>query len=185
MEEKNKKTEEQQPPESEMKRDKHACGCGEGGCGSEACSSEENLAQEYLAGWKRCLADFENYKKRQAELQKDFANYSLESLLLQILPVIDNFHASTEHIPEEQKNNPWVTGIMHIQKQLEAVLTTNGVAEIEVKIGDEFDPKIHDAVHREETTEDKKESGNKIVKIVLRGYKMGEKIIRPARVVVE
>lgn len=150
-------------------------------------------AKEYLQlknsldGWKRCVADFENYKKRQAESQKDLIHYAAEGVIAQIIPVLDNFHMSTDHIPEEQKNSPWVVGIMHIQKQLETVLTDNGVEDISPKVGDHFDTRFHEAVEGREIEggEAKKEFENKIKKVVQRGYKMGEKVIRPARVIVE
>lgn len=155
-------------------------------------------AKEYLElknsldSWKRCAADFENYKKRQAETQKDFIRFSTESVMLQLLPVIDNFHASTDHIPSEQKEAPWVIGIMYIQKQLESILTTYGVSEIETKVGDEFNPEIHEAVigteHGAKSTEQGAQSiehKNKIAKIIQKGYKMDNKIIRPARVIVD
>ncbi|OGI30735.1 MAG: nucleotide exchange factor GrpE, partial [Candidatus Moranbacteria bacterium RIFOXYB12_FULL_35_8] len=62
---------------------------------------EEKISQEQknLDGWKRCQADFENYKKRQETLQWELAKYSGLNLILQILPVLDNFHAATDHIP--------------------------------------------------------------------------------------
>ena len=147
-------------------------------------------AKEYLElknsldGWKRCQADFENYKKRQAQMQKDFIRFSTESVILQLLPILDNFQASTDHVPKEQKDAPWVVGIMHIQKQLDSVLTTYGVSEIETKTGDDFNPEIHEAVEDKDKKE-KKEIKNKIAKIVQRGYKMDNKVIRPARVIVE
>lgn len=151
-------------------------------------SDADALADKYLDGWKRCQADFENYKKRQADSQKDLLRYSTQNIILQILPVIDNFQASTEHIPEDQKANPWVTGIMYIQKQLEQVLTDNGVTEIEVKVGDSFDPAMHEAVADMECkgckTKDYK-FNNKIKKVVTRGYQMDEKVIRASRVIVE
>lgn len=142
--------------------------------------------EEYLEGWKRCQADFENYKKRQAESQKDLLKFSLEGIVLQVLPILDNFHASTDHIPEDQKDNPWVVGIMHIQKQLEDLLKNNEVEEIEAKVGDEFDPSVHEAVQKDtkETNENTKET-NKIGKIIQKGYKISGKVIRPTRVVVE
>ena len=151
-------------------------------------SDADALADKYLDGWKRCQADFENYKKRQADSQKDLLRYSTQNIILQILPVIDNFQASTEHIPEDQKANPWVTGIMYIQKQLEQVLTDNGVAEIEVKVGDSFDPAMHEAVADMECKGCKAKDykfNNKIKKVVTRGYQMGDKIIRASRVIVE
>ncbi|EKE19187.1 MAG: hypothetical protein ACD_9C00101G0002 [uncultured bacterium] len=147
----------------------------------------EKKALENLDGWQRCQAEFENYKKRSAESQKDLIKYSTQNVVLQILPVIDNFQASTAHIPEDQKENPWVTGIMYIQKQLENVLAENGVDEIAVKIGDTFDPIFHEAIEDKECLHC--EGGhvyqNKIKNVLTKGYKIGEKVIRPARVVVE
>jgi molecular chaperone GrpE len=154
----------------------------------EEFSDAEALADKYLAGWKRCQADFENYKKRQADSQKDLLRYSTQNIIMQVIPVIDNFHASTDHIPVSQKENPWVIGIMYIQKQLEQVLIENGVTEIEVKAGDNFDPAMHEAVADMERkgckTKDYKFS-NKIKQVVTRGYQMGDKIIRASRVIVE
>lgn len=146
--------------------------------------------EEYLFGWKRCLADFENYKKRQQESQKYIGEYVKKDLLLQILPVIDNFRSATEHIPAEQKDDAWVTGIMYIQKQLEDVLKENGVTEIAVQVGDGFNPAIHEAIANASDKEqgargDEDERENKITKVVLKGYELGNKVIRPARVVVE
>ncbi|PJA87530.1 MAG: nucleotide exchange factor GrpE [Candidatus Moranbacteria bacterium CG_4_9_14_3_um_filter_40_7] len=140
--------------------------------------------EEYLEGWKRCQADFENYKKRQETLQWELAKYSGLNLIMQILPVLDNFYASTDHIPADQKENPWVIGIMYIQKQLEKILEDNGVKEIEAKTGDDFDPRIHEAVHNSQQ-EKEKEGRHKIAKVTLKGYWMEERIIRAARVIVE
>jgi molecular chaperone GrpE len=141
--------------------------------------------QKPLDGWKRCQADFENYKKRQAENQKDFLRYASESMALEIIPVLDNFHVSTEHIPEEQKDSAWVVGIMHIQKQLEKVLEEAGIREIEIKEGDEFDPTKHEAISDNNQEAKNGEQKNKIAKIISKGYQIGEKVIRPARVIVE
>jgi len=150
-----------------------------------------------LDGWKRCQADFENYKKMQAESQKEFIKYAGQNIVLQIIPVLDNFHMSTDHIPEDQKDGGWVVGIMHIQKQLENVLAENGVEEIETKVGDKFNPEIHEAMQsKEEVKGDKihpvKSSQsevaegefNRVKKVVMKGYKMGDKIIRPVKVIV-
>lgn len=153
-------------------------------------SEIKKKAQENLDGWQRCQAEFDNYKKRSVDSQKDLIKYSTQNIVLQILPVIDNFHASTDHIPEDQKENPWVTGIMYIQKQLENVLTENGVEEIGVKEGDSFDPIFHEAIEDKKCDDcgdcgcEKKEYQNKIKKVLTKGYKIGDKVIRPARVTV-
>ena len=143
--------------------------------------------QEYLNGWKRCQADFENYRKAQDEARKEFAKYVAETFILQIIPVLDNFHMATEHIPQDQKDGGWVAGIMHIQKQLENVLAENGVEEIMPAAGDEFDPMLHEAVEdgdKKQEISSKKEIENKIKKVLVRGYKMGDKVIRPSKVIV-
>lgn len=140
-----------------------------------------------LDGWKRCQADFENYKKMQAESQKEFVKYAGQNIVMQIIPVLDNFHMSTDHIPEDQKDGGWVVGIMHIQKQLENVLAENGVEEIATKEGDKFDPAIHEAVEdrdKGQETSDKEEAKEVIKKIILKGYKLNGKVLRPVRVIV-
>lgn len=142
-------------------------------------------AEENLDGWKRCQADFENYKKMQSQAQKDFIKYSGQNIVLQIIPVLDNFHMATDHIPEDQKDGGWVVGIMHIQKQLENVLAENGVNEIETKEGDKFDPEIHEAIENNEQGTIDKEQKNEISKIILKGYKLNGKVIRAVKVIVE
>ncbi len=148
-------------------------------------------AKEYLKmshaldNWKRSVADFENYKKRQVELQKDLIKHAYEGVMLQVLPVLDNFHSSVEHVPVDQKDNPWVEGIMHIQRQLTDVIKDIGVEEIVPSIGEEFNPGLHEAIDHVHDKEQEKEFKNKIVKVVQKGYKIEEKVIRPARVIVE
>jgi len=149
-----------------------------------------------LDGWKRCQADFENYKKMQAQSLKDLAKYATQNIVLQLIPVLDNFHMSTEHVPKEQKNSGWVVGIMHIQKQLENILSENGVEEITTKEGDKFNPEIHEAVENSSQSivhssekgkndhEPRTTNQELIKKILMKGYKMGDKIIRPAKVIV-
>ena len=115
--------------------------------------------------------------------------YAARNIVTQVIPVIDNFASSVAHIPEDQKDGPWVQGIMYIQKQLEDVLRENGVEEIEVKVGDEFDVNVCEAIKENESLDkaqdkEKSESGNEIKKVVLKGYRIGDKVIRPARVVV-
>lgn len=149
--------------------------------------AEKTKEDEYLDGWKRCQADFENFRKAQDESRKEFAKYAAEAIIFQIIPVLDNFHMATEHIPEDQKDSGWVAGIMHIQKQLENVLVENSVEEISPSIGDEFDPEMHEAVEdngKEQETSGKKQMENKIKKVLTRGYKIDSKIIRPAKVIV-
>ncbi len=154
-------------------------------------------AREYLEfkngldNWKRCLADFDNYKKRQQKTRMNDLRYAAENIITQILPVLDNFNSSLEHIPANHKDNAWVIGIMHIKKQLENILTDNGMEEIKLKAGDDFDPNTCEAIEesvsdqKNKKEEKEKENQNKIARVVLKGYRIGEKIIRPARVIVK
>lgn len=148
-----------------------------------------------LENWKRCQADLENYKKEQAKRMEDFRDFTRVDFLMQILPVLDNFHASTDHIPEDQKNSPWVSGIMYIQKQLEQVLKDDRVEEIEAKVGDEFNPEMHEAIKQETNNPEKSlhshgastkyETKNLIRKIIQKGYRINGRVIRAVKVIVE
>ncbi|MFA5871946.1 MAG: nucleotide exchange factor GrpE [Parcubacteria group bacterium] len=137
---------------------------------------KENL--NALNSWKRCQADFENYKKDQIKTQEEFRKYAKMDLILQILPVLDNFNASLAHIPEGSKEDKWVEGIVYIKKQLEGVLKNNNIEEIKVKIGDKFEPEIHEAIRGD---------GKKqiVSKVLQKGYRVDRRVIRPARVEVE
>lgn len=144
-------------------------------------------AEEYLVDLKRVQADFENYRKRQAESQKDLRGMLIEKLVLDIIPVLDNFRSATQHVPPEQKESPWVVGIQYIEKQLETVLTDNGMQVIEVKVGDVFDPSVHEALDSEQSTDNSKQEdeAHVIAKVVQKGYKFGDRVIRPVKVIVK
>lgn len=149
-------------------------------------AEDKILADKYLNNWKRAVADLENYKKDQVKLMGEFRKFASLDVIFQILPVLDNFNASLEHVPEDQKDSGWVTGIIYIKKQLEEVLKNNGIDEIEVKVGDEFNPTVHEAVkNNSNISKVDSNDSNKIIKIVQKGYKIGGKIIRAARVTVE
>jgi len=135
-------------------------------------------AKNAVLGWKRALADLENYKKRSEKENADFKKYSLECYIDDLLPVLDNFELALKHVPEEEEKNNWIVGILHIKNQLEEVLTNNGVSEIETKPGDDFDESVH------EILEGKAKEG-KVAEVVKKGYKMGDKIIRPVTIKVK
>lgn len=145
---------------------------------------------EYLNDLQRLQADFENYKKRQATREKEIAGYLIEKLVMDLVPVMDNFRMATEHVPEAERASPWVTGIQYIEKQLEKVLTENGVSTIEVQVGDTFDPTVHEALEQAAPSEEHQEEAAAhdspiITKVLQNGFKIGERIIRPAKVTVK
>ncbi len=142
-------------------------------------------SENYLSNWKRCQADFENYKKDQEKRTEEFRKFANTDMAMQILPVIDNFEISLMHIPEKEKESPWVQGILHIKKQLEQVLKDNEVKEIEAKEGDEFNPVVHEAVKSDSNDANKHPNDSNVIKKVLqKGYKIDGKVIRAVRVIV-
>lgn len=151
---------------------------------AEKSAGAKALADKYLNNWKRAVADLENYKKAQAKMLGEFRKFALLEVVLQILPVLDNFNVSLEHVPEKEKNSAWVTGIIYIKKQLEDILRSDSVEEVEVRVGDEFNPAFHEAVDTKKTSMDTKKT-NRIAKVVQKGYKIDNKVIRAAKVIVE
>lgn len=153
----------------------------------------EEMATEYLRDLQRCQADFSNYKKRQQESQKELAGYLIEKLVMDITPVLDNFQMATSHVPADATNSPWVIGIQYIEKQLEKVLTDNGLEVLEAQVGDVFDPSIHEAIKNvgeDNTVSDARKDETEIVaqviaEVLQKGYKIGNKVIRPVKVAVK
>jgi molecular chaperone GrpE len=140
-------------------------------------------SEKCLENWKRAQADFENFRKLQEKKMAEFREFANLDIIYQIIPVLDNFESSLEHIPEEKKDGGWVQGILYIKKQLEDVLRNNGIEEFAVKVGDKFDPEIHEAV-ADSNQRMKSESTNKINQVMQKGYKIGKRVIRAARVIV-
>lgn len=127
----------------------------------------------------RTLAEFDNYKKRSLEQQKEFTKYASEKVIMDMLPVLDNFHAATGFVPDDQKDSPWLTGIMFIQQQMEKVFEEAGVRAMEISEGDVFDAGKMEAI---KSGDDEESGEQKVTKIVQKGYMIGERVMRAARV---
>jgi molecular chaperone GrpE len=125
----------------------------------------------------RVQADFDNYRKRTQKEKEDYGKYLNTDLVLRILPVLDNFKLALAHQPKEIKGNAWAEGIWHIERQLEQILADEGVEKIPTE-SQKFDHNLHEAI--EEVDSDK--PPGEIVETVFTGYKMGDKIIRHAKV---
>jgi molecular chaperone GrpE len=162
--------EEKKYPEPKKKEDG-----GDGNKGKKIEIDYQKLAEKHLDSWKRCQADFENYKKDQAKYQEELRKYAKMDAMEQILPVLDNFEASLAHVPDDKKANKWVEGIVYIKRQLEDVLKNNDIEEIAVKAGDKFNPEIHEAVGGD----GKKQ---KVGKVIQKGYRLNGRILRASRV---
>lgn len=131
-----------------------------------------------LDGWKRALADLDNYRKRMQKSNEEFRKYCTEDFIMELLPVIDNFDMATEHIPAEMAKDNWVTGLMHIKNQLESVLRGRGVEPIAAKPGDPIDVNIHEVLQGGEGKE-------QVKKVIKKGYRMGDRVIRAVMVEAE
>ncbi len=139
----------------------------------------QQKAEEYLNGWKRAQADFINYKKDETKRMSEFAQFANSALILDFLEVLDIFDSALRYTPEELKTTQkaWWSGLNHGIKQIQNFLEKHGVRRIEVQ-DKAFDPEIHEMV------ETGQELGDKEGKLeeVRAGYKLNDKVIRPARV---
>jgi len=134
--------------------------------------------QEYLAGWQRAQADFQNYKKHQEAEMGEFRKFVNLGLIFRILPILDNLVAACESVPENNRNDPWAKGVLNVKRQFENALAEEGLEEIKVQRGDKFNAEIHEAISE---MEGKEESGT-VAEVLQRGYKLHGKIIRAAKV---
>lgn len=139
-------------------------------------AKEESKEQEYLAGWKRARADLENLQKRTDIEKQTYRTFLKRDIAETLIPLADNFRSLVAHAPDASKD-PWVAGVTHVARQFEQNLTDFGIEIIE-KIGDEFNPLIHEAVGEVEQEGQK----GKVLEIVQAGYKIGDTTIRPAKV---
>jgi len=138
----------------------------------------QNEAAEYLDGWQRARAEFANYKKRmERETEEARARISGE-VITRYLSVLDDLERALDRAPEEKQCEEWVSGIELIRQKLTAVLEAEGVETIEAE-GERFDPMLHEAISYEES-EDHEEGS--VIEVTQRGYKLGERILRPAMV---
>ena len=160
-----------------------AADCGEWLKQAVAAALTTIKAQEGANDVLRILADFENYKKRVANEEKELYGHLTSQIVTELIPVLDNFHAATEHVPADAAGSPWVTGITYIEKQFEDVLQNYGVEPLEVKPGDAFDPTHHEALDHK-TVEGEESKELKIEKVVQKGYQIKGKLVRPAKVIV-
>jgi len=136
-------------------------------------------ADEYLDDLRRERAAFQNYKKRQENERAELRKMAVASLLNQILPALDDLQRALEAVPEDQSEQPWIAGILLIQRKLHTTLEAVGVVTVDAEPGQPFDPFIHEAVTYEEQ-EDRQEG--EIIAVVQKGYKIGQRVLRPAMV---
>lgn len=127
----------------------------------------------------RLMAEFQNYKKRVAKEKNDIREYATEKLVMELLPVLDNFERALAASAEDDPAG-YAKGMELIFTQMVTELQKSGLTEVEAE-GQDFDPTKHNAVMTEENEE--LESG-KVSKVLQKGYALNDKVIRPSMVAV-
>jgi molecular chaperone GrpE len=136
-------------------------------------------AAENLNGWQRARAEFANYKRRTDAERIELSVSAGADVLKRVLPIVDDFDRAAATLPDELKDQPWVSGVMLVHRKLTNLLEQSNVKPIAANPGDAFDPNLHEAITHEAAEEI--ESGH-IIGEVTRGYRLGERVLRPAMV---
>jgi len=133
---------------------------------------------EYLDKYRRSVAAFDNYRKRQARDQERQAHQLTADVVRQLLPIADDLRRAVANLPESDANADWAKGVMMIEQKLERLLHGYGIVEIEAE-GVAFDPAVHESLLTEPS--DTYPEGT-VIDVLEKGYKLGELVIRPAKV---
>lgn len=137
-------------------------------------SPEEQESERYM----RLMAEFQNFKRRAAKEKSDIHAFANERLIGDLLPVMDNFERALETETEDIEG--YAKGMQLIFEQMKTALEKAGLKEIEA-LGLDFDPNVHNAVMTDNTEE---YENDKISKVLQKGYKLNDKVIRPSMVAV-
>ncbi len=144
--------------------------------------SAQTESREHLTALQRSRADYVNLKKELDEVRDSVKQKTTERVIMDFLPVVDSFDmamANTDAWNAVDAN--WRVGVEYIYTQFKTVLENYNVSAID-SVGVEFDPNLHEPMKTEDT--DDRSQDDKIKQIIQKGYRMGDKVIRPARVVV-
>jgi molecular chaperone GrpE len=142
--------------------------------------AEQQKAEEYLDLLRRTQADFVNYRRRMNQEQNEVRIAAKVELLDQLLPVLDDFGRALGTTPPDLAKHPWVQGLFLVARRLTTLLDQLGVRQIGTP-GEAFDPRWHEALTVEARADTPEGT---IVQVARPGYALGERIIRPAQVIV-
>jgi|FaiFalFF_MnMetaG_3_1042247.scaffolds.fasta_scaffold02674_2 molecular chaperone GrpE len=140
----------------------------------------ERELEEQRNLYLRTLADFQNYRRRQQDEMERGRLRLLEALMEELLPILDNFERALQAAEATRELEPLLEGVRLTERQIKALLARYDIHPIEA-VGQPFDPNLHEAIQRIET--DEYEDGV-IIDEVERGYRIGERVLRPSRVIV-
>ena len=143
----------------------------------QALADEKEKAESNLAGWQRAQADFANYKRRIEQEMQEIGKLSNANLVLNLLPVLDDFERALNSVTKNQGDGSWADGITLIYRKLQGTLEAIGLSQIKA-LGEPFDPNVHEAVMQG------KGKDGMVIEELEKGYTFQDKIIRPTKVVV-
>ncbi|NKI32989.1 nucleotide exchange factor GrpE [Croceivirga thetidis] len=147
--------------------------------------TEEDKLKEELAKEKdkflRLFAEFENFKKRTSKERMDLFKTAGQDIMVSLLPVLDDFDRALNEISKSEDKELF-KGVELISNKFRDTLRNKGLEQVEVKAGDTFDAEIHEAVTQIPAPEEKMKG--KIIDVIEKGFKLGERIIRHPKVVV-
>lgn len=144
-------------------------------------TENENLKHqlsEYENIAKRAMADYDNYKKRMERERDEILRYSNEKLIMDLLPIVDNMERAIDSFKDNVDFSNYYEGIKMVLNQIYQLLEKYNVKEIKA-LGEEFNPYLHHAVAQ---TEDSEHKSNTVIEVMLKGYMMNDKVIRPSMV---
>lgn len=147
---------------------------------SEVEGDYKKQAEENLAGWQKALADYQNLQKEMDKRISDMNDFVSSAVILELLPIFDNYQIAIKHIPETEKKESWAIGLEHILKMWDEFLKNYEAQKIKT-IGEKFDPYFHESVGQ---VNDSKSGDQIIIEEKLSGYKIKEVVIRPAKVII-
>ena len=148
--------------------------------GEERSSEVEELRRERDAAQDRLLrtaAEFDNYRKRMDKERRDLAEFAAAGIVTELLPILDNFERALQ-APAAGEADALRKGVELIHKQMLDLLLKRGVKPIEA-LGTDFDPNIHEAVIHEASDQHRE---GEVMQQLQRGYRLGERLLRPAMV---
>jgi molecular chaperone GrpE len=149
----------------------------EGGSIEDQLAKAREDAQKYLNNWQRAEADFQNYKRRTEQEREEGRRFSQASIIINLLPILDDFERAFKSVDMRLAGLTWFDGMRLIYRKLAMALENAGVTPIEAE-GQPFDPRYHEAVAHVEGED------GKVLSEVQRGYKLHDRVLRPAMVVV-
>lgn len=144
-------------------------------------AAAQTQAEEYLAALQRERAEFLNYKRRTAEERQRDLGLAAEDLIRKVLVLADDFDRAIEQRPDSIADDPWFEGVSAIDRKLRTLLESEGVTPIAADPGTPFDPREHDAIAN---VPGSGRRDGEIVEQIRRGYRLRDRVIRPALVAV-